>query len=63
MQSVQRPATGYFNTLGYHLGLTQPQIVRNKEMREALDEVLEHPEAEQALAQPALAPLRPYAAE
>jgi hypothetical protein len=63
VQSVQSPGTGYFNLMGYHLGLTQPQIVRNKQLAEALDEVLDHPEAEQALQHPALAPLREYAAE
>ena len=63
IQSAQSPATGYFNLMSHHFGLTQSQIKRNMELRGALDEVLEHPEAEQALAQPALAPLRPYAAE
>jgi hypothetical protein len=63
VQSVQTPASGYFNLMGYHFGLTQPQIQRNMQLREALDEVLEHPQAEEALEQPAMAPLRPYAAE
>jgi hypothetical protein len=63
VQSVQTQASGYFNLMGYHFGLTQPQIQRNMQLREALDEVLEHPQAEEALEQPAMAPLRPYAAE
>jgi hypothetical protein len=63
VQSVQSTATGYFNLMGYHFGLTQPQMYRNKRLREAFDQVLEHPDAERVLAEPALEPLRPYAAE
>ena len=43
VQSVQSPATGYLNLMGYHLGLTQPQIDRDKQLAAALDEVLDHP--------------------
>lgn len=63
VQSVQSQASGYFNVMGHHLGITQPQIVRNKELAESFDQVLDDPAAEQALSHPALAPLRKYAAE
>jgi hypothetical protein len=63
VQSVQTPATGYFNLMGYHFGITQQQIQHNMRLQEAFDEVLDKPGAEEALQHPALAPLRKYAAE
>lgn len=60
VQSCQSPAIAYFE---YHGDQTTPQINRGKRLQEAFDEVLDNPEAEQALQQPALKPLLELAAD
>ena len=60
VQSVQSPATGYFNNLGTW---TMPQIVKAQRLQEAFDRVLDDPGAEEALQHPALKPLLELAAD
>ena len=59
IQSVQTPATVYFNPLGV---LTLAQIVKAQLLDMAFQQVLDGPDAEQALAHPALKPLLDLAA-
>jgi len=54
IQSRQVPAVSYFESLS---PWTMPQVIGSATLREAFDQVLEHPDAEQALQHPALAPL------
>lgn len=54
IQSRQVPAISYFESLSQW---TMPQVIEAAALREAFDKVLEHPDAEQALQHPALAPL------
>jgi hypothetical protein len=60
VQSCQSPAVAYFE---FHGDQTTPQIRRGKRLQAAFDEVLESPEAEQALQHPALKPLLELAAD
>jgi hypothetical protein len=54
IQSVQAPATGYYNALAEH---TMPHIRKADRVEKAFQTVLDDPAAEQALGQPALKPL------
>ena len=54
VQSVQSPATGYFNNLS---NWTMPEIVKAQRLQEAFQRVLDDPAAEEALQHPALKPL------
>ena len=60
VQSVQSPATGYFNNLG---AWTMPQIVKAQRLQEAFQQVLDDPGAAEALQHPALKPLLDQAAD
>jgi hypothetical protein len=60
VQSVQSPATGYFNNLG---AWTMPQIVKAQRLQEAFQQVLDDPAAAEALQHPALKPLLDQAAD
>jgi hypothetical protein len=60
VQSVQSPATGYFNNLG---DWTMPQIVKAQRLQEAFQRVLDDPAAAEALQHPALKPLLDQAAD
>lgn len=60
VQSVQSPATGYFNNLG---DWTMPQIVKAQRLQEAFQQVLDNPGAAEALQHPALKPLLDQAAD
>jgi hypothetical protein len=60
VQSVQSPATGYFNNLATW---TMPQILKGQRLQEAFDRVLDDPGAEEALQHPALKPLLELAAD
>jgi hypothetical protein len=54
IQSRQVAAVSYFESLS---PWTMPQVIQAAALREAFDKVLEHPDAEQALTHPALAPV------
>jgi len=60
VQSVQSPATGYFNNLSTW---TMPEIVRAQRLQEAFQQVLDDPAAAEALQHPALKPLLEQAAD
>jgi hypothetical protein len=60
VQSVQSPATGYFNNLSTW---TMPEIVRAQRLQEAFQQVLDNPDAAEALQHPALKPLLDEAAD
>jgi hypothetical protein len=60
VQSVQSPATGYFNNLSTW---TMTQIIKAQRLQEAFQQVLDTPGADQALQQPALKPLLDMAAD
>ena len=60
VQSVQSPATGYFNNLGTW---TMPEIDKGMRVQEAFQRVLDDPAAEEALQHPALKPLLDQAAD
>ena len=60
VQSVQSPATGYFNNLSTW---TMPQIVRAQHLQEVFQRVLDDPDAAEALQHPALRPLLEEAAD
>ena len=60
VQSVQSPATGYFNNLREY---TMPEIVKGQRVNAAFQRVLDDPAAEEALAHPALKPLLDEAAD
>jgi hypothetical protein len=60
VQSVQSPATGYFNNLG---DWTMPQIDKAMRVQEAFQRVLDTPGAEEALQHPALKALLDQAAD
>ena len=60
VQSVQSPATGYFNNLG---AWTMPQIIKAQRLQEAFQQVLDNPAAAEALQHPALKPLLDQAAD
>ncbi|MCW3036085.1 MAG: hypothetical protein JWM17_1397 [Actinobacteria bacterium] len=60
VQSVQSPATGYFNNLG---AWTMPQIIKAQRLQEAFQQVLDDPGAAEALQHPALKPLLDQAAD
>lgn len=60
VQSVQSPATGYYNNLR---ALTMPQIVKAQRLQEAFQQVLDDPSAVEALQHPALKPLLDMAAD
>ena len=60
VQSVQSPATGYFNTLGEW---TMPEIDKAMRVQEAFQQVLDDPAAADALSHPALKPLLDQAAD
>ena len=60
VQSVQSPATGYFNNLREY---TMPEIVKADRVNAAYQRVLDDPGAEEALAHPALKPLLEEAAD
>ncbi|MDX6292334.1 MAG: hypothetical protein QOH50_1409 [Kribbellaceae bacterium] len=60
VQSVQSPATGYFNQLS---AWTMPQIVKAQRLQETFQQVLDDPAAEEALQHPALKPLLELAAD
>lgn len=60
VQSVQSPATGYFNNLSTW---TMPQIVKAQHLQEVFQRVLDDPDAAEALQHPALRPLLEEAAD
>ena len=60
VQSVQNPATGYFNNLSTW---TMPEIVRAQRVQAAFQRVLDDPGAAEALQHPALKPLLELAAD
>jgi hypothetical protein len=60
VQSVQSPATGYFNNLSTW---TMPQIIKAQRLQEAFQQVLDNPAAAEALQHPALKPLLEQAAD
>jgi len=60
VQSVQSPATGYFNNLREY---TMPEIVKAQRVNAAFQRVLDDPDAAEALAHPALKPLLDEAAD
>lgn len=60
LQSVQSPATAYFNAVR---ALTLPQIDRARRVDEAFEQVLDDPAAAEALQHPALKPLLELAAD
>ena len=60
IQSVQVPAAGYYNALSDQ---TVPQIRKADRVQQAFQKVLDDPDAEQALGQPALKPLLAEAAD
>ena len=51
VQSVQSPATGYFNNLSTW---TMPQLIKAQRLQEAFQQVLDDPAAAEALQHPAL---------
>ena len=59
LQSVQAPAAGYWNMLADR---TTPQIRKAQRVEQAFEQVLDNPEAEEALQHPALKPLLDLAA-
>jgi hypothetical protein len=60
VQSVQSPATGYYNNLSTW---TMTQIIKAQRLQEAFQQVLDTPGAEEALQHPALKPLLEQAAD
>lgn len=60
IQSIQTPATAYFNALS---DLTMPQIKKAQRLEQAFQEVLDDPAAQEALKHPALKPLLEQAAD
>lgn len=60
IQSVQVPAVGYWNALA---ASTIPEIRKAQRVEAAFQQVLDNPEAEQALSHPALQPLLEEAAD
>lgn len=60
IQSVQTPATGYWNALA---ASTIPQIRKAQRVEGAFQQVLDQPEAAEALSHPALQPLLEQAAD
>jgi hypothetical protein len=60
LQSVQAPASGYWNALADQ---TIPEIRKAQRVEEAFQQALDHPEAAQALSHPALQPLLEQAAD
>jgi hypothetical protein len=60
VQSVQSPATGYFNNLN---AWTMPEIIKGQRLQEAFQQVLDDPAAAEALQHPALKPLLDQAAD
>ena len=60
IQQNQSPAAGYFEAFP---DLTMGQIIKGRRVREALEQVLEQPEAETLLQHPALKPLLDEAAD
>jgi hypothetical protein len=60
IQSIQTPATAYFNALS---DLTVPQIKKAQRLQQAFQQVLDNPAAEEALKHPALKPLLEQAAD
>lgn len=60
LQSVQSPASSYFNALS---AVTLPQVTRAQRVEEAFEQVLDDPAAAEALQQPALKPLLELAAD
>jgi hypothetical protein len=60
VQSVQSPATGYFNNLS---SWTMTQIIKAQRLQDAFQQVLDTPGAEEALQHPALKPLLEQAAD
>lgn len=60
IQSAQIPATGFFRAVP---DLTLAQVNKGRRVVAALDEVLEQPEAAEALSQPVLKPLLDEAAD
>ena len=60
LQSLQSPATGYFNNLS---PWTMPQIEKAMRLQEAFQQVLDEPGAAEALQHPALKPLLELAAD
>jgi hypothetical protein len=59
LQSVQSPAVGYWNMLADR---TTPQFRKAQRVEQAFEQVLDNPEAEEALQHPALKPLLDLAA-
>jgi hypothetical protein len=60
IQSIQTPATTYFNALS---DLTVPQIRKAQRLEQAFQQVLDDPAAQEALKHPALKPLLEQAAD
>ena len=60
IQSIQTPATSYFNALN---DLTMPQIKKAQRLEQAFQQVLDDPAAQEALQHPALKPLLEQAAD
>ena len=60
LQSVQRPASAYFNALS---ALTLPQFSQDQRLEKAFQQVLDDPAAVEALQHPALKPLLELAAD
>ena len=60
LQSVQRPASAYFNALS---AMTLPQFTQDQRLEKAFQRVLDDPGAAEALQHPALKPLLELAAD
>ena len=60
IMSVQTPAASYYNAVP---NLTHPQILKAERVNQAFQQVLESPDAAEALQQPALKPLLELAAD
>ena len=60
LQATQSPATGYFNAVS---ALTLPQFDRQQRVNRAFEQVLDNPDAAEALQHPALKPLLELAAD
>jgi hypothetical protein len=60
LQSVQTPAAAYFNSVSY---MTHPQIIKARKVDQAFQQVLDDPNAYDALKAPALKPLLEQAAD
>lgn len=60
LQAQQSPAEGYYNAVSY---VTHPQIAKALQVEQAFQQVLDNPDAAEALKHPALKPLLELAAD